>query len=133
MPKSKKLIKLKVDAGTEQRTIVAGIAEAYQPEQLVGRTIVIVANLKPAKLMGIESQRDGAGREPRGSAVGARRSSAWLSVSRRQTPIPKRWSWIASCGDSIDSHCHLAGDEFAERSRARSSAGPRRPASPARW
>ena len=41
--------------GTEQRTIVAGIAEAYQPEQLVGRTIVIVANLKPAKLMGIES------------------------------------------------------------------------------
>ena len=45
----------KVDAGTEQRTIVAGIAEAYAPEQLVGRTIVIVANLKPAKLMGIES------------------------------------------------------------------------------
>jgi len=55
VPKSKKLIKLKVDVGTEQRTIVAGIAEAYQPEQLVGRTIVIVANLKPAKLMGIES------------------------------------------------------------------------------
>ena len=55
VPKSKKLIKLKVDVGTEQRTVVAGIAEAYQPEQLVGRTIVIVANLKPAKLMGIES------------------------------------------------------------------------------
>jgi methionyl-tRNA synthetase len=55
VPKSKKLIKLKVDVGTEQRTIVAGIAEAYPPEQLVGRTIVIVANLKPAKLMGIES------------------------------------------------------------------------------
>jgi len=55
VPKSKKLIKLKVDAGSEHRTIVAGIAEAYQPEQLVGRTIVIVANLKPAKLMGIES------------------------------------------------------------------------------
>ncbi len=55
VPKSKKLIKLKVDVGTEQRTILAGIAEAYQPEQLVGRTIVIVANLKPAKLMGIES------------------------------------------------------------------------------
>ena len=55
VPKSKKLIKLKVDVGTEQRTIVAGIAEAYQPDQLVGRTIVIVANLKPAKLMGIES------------------------------------------------------------------------------
>ncbi len=55
VPKSKKLLKLKIDVGTEQRTIVAGIAEAYQPEQLVGRTIVIVANLKPAKLMGIES------------------------------------------------------------------------------
>jgi methionyl-tRNA synthetase len=55
VPKSKKLIKLKVDVGTEQRTVLAGIAEAYQPEQLVGKTIVIVANLKPAKLMGIES------------------------------------------------------------------------------
>ncbi len=56
VPKSKKLIKMKVDAGEpEPRTIVAGIAEAYQPDQLVGRTIVIVANLKPAKLMGIES------------------------------------------------------------------------------
>jgi methionyl-tRNA synthetase len=55
VPKSKKLIKLKVDTGGEQRMIVAGIAEAYQPEQLVGRTIVIVANLQPAKLMGIES------------------------------------------------------------------------------
>ena len=55
VPKSKKLLKLTVDTGAEQRTIVAGIAEAYQPEQLVGRTIVIVANLKPAKLMGVES------------------------------------------------------------------------------
>ena len=55
VPKSKKLIKLQVDLGTEQRTILAGIAEAYQPESLVGRTIVVVANLKPAKLMGIES------------------------------------------------------------------------------
>jgi methionyl-tRNA synthetase len=48
-------MKLTVDVGTEQRTIVAGIAEAYQAEQLVGRTIAIVFNLKPAKLMGIES------------------------------------------------------------------------------
>ena len=55
VPKSKKLVKLKVDVGSEHRTIVAGIAEAYPPDQLVGRTIVIVANLKPAKLMGIES------------------------------------------------------------------------------
>ena len=55
VPKSKKLMKLKVDVGTEQRTIVAGIAEAYQADQLVGRTIAIVFNLKPAKLMGVES------------------------------------------------------------------------------
>ena len=55
VPKSKKLVKLKIDVGTDQRTIVAGIAEAYTPEQLVGRTIAIVFNLKPAKLMGIES------------------------------------------------------------------------------
>jgi methionyl-tRNA synthetase len=56
VPKSKKLLKLKVDTGVDQRTIVAGIAEAYQPDQLIGRTIVIVANLQPAKLMGVESQ-----------------------------------------------------------------------------
>ena len=55
VPSSKKLIKLSVDVGTEQRTLVAGIAEAYEPEALVGRTVVMVFNLKPAKLMGIES------------------------------------------------------------------------------
>jgi len=55
VPKSKKLLKLLVDTGADQRTIVAGIAEAYEPESLVGRTIAIVFNLKPAKLMGIES------------------------------------------------------------------------------
>ena len=52
---SRKLVKLTIDAGAEQRTLVAGIAEAYEPEALVGRTIVMVFNLKPAKLMGIES------------------------------------------------------------------------------
>jgi methionyl-tRNA synthetase len=55
VPNSRKLIKLTIDVGTEQRTLVAGIAEAYEPEQLVGRTIAMVFNLKPAKLMGIES------------------------------------------------------------------------------
>ncbi|MCF8720367.1 methionine--tRNA ligase [Nitrospina gracilis] len=54
--KSKKLIKLKVDLGSEQRQVVAGIAESYEPERLVGRKVILVANLKPAKLMGIESQ-----------------------------------------------------------------------------
>jgi methionyl-tRNA synthetase len=54
--KSKKLIQLKVDIGTETRQVLAGIAEAYEPDQLIGRTVVLVANLKPVKLMGIESQ-----------------------------------------------------------------------------
>jgi methionyl-tRNA synthetase len=53
--KSKKLLKLTVDVGSEHRTLVAGIAEAYEPDTLVGKTVVIVFNLKPAKLMGIES------------------------------------------------------------------------------
>lgn len=56
VPKSEKLIKLQVSLGSEQRQIVAGIGKKYEPDTLVGRTIVIVANLKPAKLMGIESQ-----------------------------------------------------------------------------
>jgi methionyl-tRNA synthetase len=55
VPKSKKLLKLTLDVGTERRTVLAGIAEAYQPEQLVGKTIAMVFNLKPAKLMGMES------------------------------------------------------------------------------
>ncbi len=56
VPKSEKLIKLQVSLGAEQRQIVAGIGKKYEPDALVGKTIVIVANLKPAKLMGIESQ-----------------------------------------------------------------------------
>jgi methionyl-tRNA synthetase len=56
VPKSDKLLKLQVSLGSEQRQIVAGIGKKYEPESLVGKTIVIVANLKPAKLMGIESQ-----------------------------------------------------------------------------
>lgn len=56
VPKSEKLLKLQVSLGSEQRQIVAGIGKKYDPESLVGKTIVIVANLKPAKLMGLESQ-----------------------------------------------------------------------------
>jgi methionyl-tRNA synthetase len=52
---SKKLVRLSLDVGTETRQVVAGIAEAYAPEALVGKTIALVANLKPAKLMGVES------------------------------------------------------------------------------
>jgi len=55
VPKSKKLIRMTVDTGADKRTIVAGIALKYEPEELVGRKVVIVANLQPAKLMGIES------------------------------------------------------------------------------
>jgi len=53
---SDKLLKLKVDIGTEIRQVVAGIAQAYRPEHLVGTQVVVVANLEPAKLFGIESQ-----------------------------------------------------------------------------
>jgi methionyl-tRNA synthetase len=56
VPKSEKLLKLQVSIGSEQRQIVAGIGKKYEPESLVGKTIIVVANLKPAKLMGIESQ-----------------------------------------------------------------------------
>lgn len=52
IPKSKKLMKLQVDLGGETRQIIAGIATRYTPEQLVGKSVVIVANLMPAKLMG---------------------------------------------------------------------------------
>lgn len=55
VPKSKKLLKLRVNLGSEERTIVSGIALSYTPEQLIGRKVIIVANLAPAKIMGIES------------------------------------------------------------------------------
>lgn len=54
--KSEKLLKLKVSLGSEQRQILAGIAKHYSPEELIGKKVIIVANLKPAKLMGMESQ-----------------------------------------------------------------------------
>jgi methionyl-tRNA synthetase len=54
--KSNKLMKLRVTTGDSERTLVAGIAKEYAPEDLVGRKVVIVANLEPAKLMGVESQ-----------------------------------------------------------------------------
>ena len=53
--KTEKLLKLTVDLGTEQRTIVSGIAQFYTPEDMVGRTVILIANLKPAKIRGIES------------------------------------------------------------------------------
>jgi len=55
VPKADKLLRLEVDLGTEVRQVVAGIAESYAPETLVGRKVVIVANLAPRKLRGLES------------------------------------------------------------------------------
>jgi methionyl-tRNA synthetase len=55
VPKADKLLRLEIDIGTEVRQILAGIAEAYSPETLVGRKVVIVANLAPRKLRGLES------------------------------------------------------------------------------
>jgi len=53
---SDKLLKLEIDLGNEIRQIVAGIGKNYSPEKLVGREIIVVANLEPRKLMGFESQ-----------------------------------------------------------------------------
>ena len=53
---SEKLITLKVDIGTEIRQIIAGIGKAYGPEALIGKEVVIVANLDPRTMMGLESQ-----------------------------------------------------------------------------
>ena len=55
VPGSRKLIRMRVDIGTEVRQVVAGIAEAYDPSALLNKKVVIVANLRPARIMGIES------------------------------------------------------------------------------
>jgi methionyl-tRNA synthetase len=56
VPKSTKLLKLFLDLGFEKRTVVSGIALSYEPDQLVGKKVILVANLAPATIMGIESQ-----------------------------------------------------------------------------
>jgi len=56
VPKTKKLLKLKIDTGIDQRTVVSGIAEYYKPEDIIGKKINILVNLAPRKLRGIESQ-----------------------------------------------------------------------------
>jgi methionyl-tRNA synthetase len=56
LPKSDKLLKFRVAIGQEERTIVAGLGKYYSPEEMVGRKVIVVANLAPAKLMGVESQ-----------------------------------------------------------------------------
>jgi len=56
LPKSKKLLKLTVDVGEEERTVVSGIKEHYDADDIVGKKVVLVVNLKPVKIMGVESQ-----------------------------------------------------------------------------
>jgi len=56
VPKTSKLMKLKIDTGFDQRTVVSGIAEYFRPEEVVGRQVSILVNLEPRKLRGIESQ-----------------------------------------------------------------------------
>ncbi len=56
LPKAKKLLKLQLDDGMGTRQVVSGIAQWYSPEDLIGKTVIVVANLKPAKLCGVESQ-----------------------------------------------------------------------------
>ncbi len=56
IPGATKLLKLEVDIGTEKRTMVAGIAETYKPEEIVGKHLVVIVNLKPAVIRGVESQ-----------------------------------------------------------------------------
>jgi methionyl-tRNA synthetase len=51
-----KLLQLQIDLGNEKRQIIAGVAQDYPPEEIVGKTIIVVANLKPAKIRGLESQ-----------------------------------------------------------------------------
>ncbi len=56
IPKSRKLIRLEVDFGGESRTIVAGVGDQYGPEDFVGKKMIFVLNLKPKRLMGVESR-----------------------------------------------------------------------------
>jgi methionyl-tRNA synthetase len=56
VPGATKILKLKIDLGTEQRQMVAGVAETYAPEELVGKKLIVIVNLKPAVIRGIESQ-----------------------------------------------------------------------------
>jgi methionyl-tRNA synthetase len=78
VPKADKLLKLTVDVGQEQRTVVAGIAASYRPEALVGKNIILVANLAPRTLRGVESQ----------GMVLAAESDGQIVLASFDTPVP---------------------------------------------
>ncbi len=56
VPKTKKLLKLTLDTGVDQRTVVSGIAEHYQPEGIIGKQVCLLANLAPREIKGIQSK-----------------------------------------------------------------------------
>ena len=56
VPKTDKLLKFKLQLGTEERTVLSGIAQFYSPEDLIGKQLILIANLKPAVIRGIESK-----------------------------------------------------------------------------
>jgi methionine--tRNA ligase beta chain len=74
---SEKLLKLQIDLGEEQRQLVSGVAKSYVPEDLVGREIIIVANLEPRQIMGLESQ---------GMLLAADRGNPVLLVPDKELP-----------------------------------------------
>ena len=98
VPKADKLLRLEVDLGYEKRQILAGIAQYYEPEKLIGRKIVIVANLAPRKMRGLESngmllaaslagRRAGAGRISGRSSAG-RAAEVALQLTERRNAAP---------------------------------------------
>ena len=85
-PNADKLIVLKVDLGSEQRQIIAGIKGYYEPEALVGKSIVIVANLAPRKMRGLESQGMLLAASAMGEEEGTREDVVLLTVDRNAPP-----------------------------------------------
>jgi methionine--tRNA ligase beta chain len=77
-PNADRLLVLRVDLGAEQRQIVAGIRAHYDPATLIGRQVVVVANLEPAKLRGVESQ----------GMLLAAAGDGVLAIVRPDTPVP---------------------------------------------
>lgn len=79
VPNSEKLIRLTVSLGGEARQIVAGIGTRYTPDELVGRTVIIAANLEPRTLMGLESQ---------GMLLAASAPDGTLALLTTDQPVP---------------------------------------------
>ena len=88
-PDADKLIVLKVDLGSEARQIVAGLREHYEPEALVGRSIVVLVNLEPAKLRGIWSQGMLLAGVEEGGEEGGEKTVTILTLDREVAPGTK--------------------------------------------